>query len=421
MTRLLILGAALGNLPRIRAARAAGFFVLVADDLPQPHGFAAADLALRVAPDDLDGLAAGLAAAGGVDGIVGSNEVQALAAARLGRRLGLPGAADPAVVAQGLSKLAQRQAWMARAPAWSVPFALLPDPHRAARAVAAIGGYPLVLKPALSQGGSRGVSRVAGPAELVAAHGFAQAGGLPGSAVLAEALLPGPQYSAEAILRGGQARVVAVGRKVKSPEPYCVDLAVHYDAAAARLREPAEAMIGALCAALDFAEGSCHVEFAATPQGLRPIELAMRCGGGLTPDLAGAVGGADPFLAECRRACALASPLPPAGPMRAEACFRFLLFPPGRAVAAEIPPAVRAHPGVLAAEVFLPEDGEIRPLRWTSQRSGLLGVVTPPGGGAVALAEALAAGIRLTYADGRRLPPLPLPLPGPLPEPLSAR
>ena len=178
---------------------------------------------------------------------------------------------------------------------------------------------------------------------------------------------------------------------------------------AAALRGAAETMIASLCAALGFRDGSSHVEFAATAAGLRPIELAMRCGGGLTPQLAGAVGGADPFLAECRRACGLDAPLPPALPLQAEACFRFLLFPPGRAVSAEIPAAVRRHPGVLASEIFLPEDGRILPLQWTSQRSGLLGVVTPPGGGAVALAEELAAQIRLTYADGRCLLPLPCP------------
>ncbi|ONG55263.1 hypothetical protein BKE38_09390 [Pseudoroseomonas deserti] len=314
------------------------------------------------------------------------------------------------VIAQGLSKLAQRTAWAAHATPWAVPFALMPDPADAAPLVARLGGYPIVLKPALSQGGSRGVSRVAGPEGLAAAHDFARAGGLPDSPVLAETRLPGAQFSAEAVLRDGRARVVAIGRKVKSPEPYCVDLAVHYDAAAAALRDEAEAMVVSLCAALGFRDGSSHVEFAATPAGLRPIELAMRCGGGLTPDLAGAVGGADPFLAECRRACGLASPLPPALPPQAEACFRFLLFPPGQAVSVDIPAAVRAHPGVLAAEVFLPGDGTILPLRWTSQRSGLLGVVTPPGGGAVALAEALAAQIRLTYVDGRSLPPLPCPL-----------
>ncbi|WP_207553585.1 hypothetical protein, partial [Teichococcus deserti] len=176
--RLLILGAALGNVPRIRAARAAGFFTVVADDLPQPHGFAVADETLQVAPDDLDGLAAGVAGLGGIDGIVGSTELQALAAARLGRRLGLPGAADPVVIAQGLSKLAQRTAWAAHATPWAVPFALMPDPADAAPLVARLGGYPIVLKPALSQGGSRGVSRVAGPEGLAAAHDFARAGGL---------------------------------------------------------------------------------------------------------------------------------------------------------------------------------------------------------------------------------------------------
>ncbi|EFH13702.1 hypothetical protein HMPREF0731_0078, partial [Pseudoroseomonas cervicalis ATCC 49957] len=54
--RLLILGAGLGLVPRIRAARAAGFHCIVADDLPVPHGFAVADATLRARPDDVAAL-----------------------------------------------------------------------------------------------------------------------------------------------------------------------------------------------------------------------------------------------------------------------------------------------------------------------------------------------------------------------------
>lgn len=410
MPRLLVLGAGLGLVPRIRAARAAGFFCIVADDLPVPHGFVVADAALQVRPDDVAALRKGVAALGGVDAVLGTNEATALAAAQLGRALGLRGAAEPEIVAQGLDKLAQRQAWQRRAPEYHVPHRLLRGPEELPGLAAALGGFPLVLKPQRSTGGSRGVSLVEGEAGLAEAYAFAATSGLPGSAVLAEAALPGPQFSCETLLRDGVAHCVAVGRKVKSPPPARVDLAVVYDRDADQWRAEAARMVGALCAALGFRDGATHTEFAATPAGLRPIELAMRCGGGLTPDLAGRVGGVDPFLAEARRACSLPETLPPpAAPIAAEACFRFLLFPPGQALRAEIPEGLRQEQGVVAAEIFLAGDGRIAPLRWTSQRSGWIGLAQPPEAspGVVARSEALAARLRLHYADGSAHPPLP--------------
>lgn len=410
--RLLILGAGLGLVPRIRAARAAGFHCIVADDLPVPHGFAVADATLRARPDDVAALRAGLRRLGGADAVLGTNEATALAAAWLGQALGLPGAAEPGIVAQGLDKLAQRRAWQRHAPAYHVPHRLLRGPQDLPGLAAALGGFPLVLKPRRSAGGSRGVSLVEGPAALEAAYAFAAASGLPGSPVLAEAALPGPQFSCETLLRDGVAHCVAVGRKVKSAPPARVDLAVVYDRAAEAFRAEAARMVGALCAALGFRDGSTHTEFAATPEGLKPIELAMRCGGGLTPDLAGHVGGVDPFLAEARRACGLTEALPPPdAPPQAEGCFRFLLFPPGRALRAEIPDAVRHDPAVLSAEVFLPMDGVIAPLRSTTQRSGWIALAQPPGTqpGVLARADALAARIRLHDADGKAHPPLPCP------------
>ena len=65
-------------------------------------------------------------------------------------------------------------------------------------------------------------------AQNAAAFAFAHAHGLPGSVVVVERALSGPQYSAELMVLDGKTRVLAIGRKIKSEAPYCVDLAIVY-------------------------------------------------------------------------------------------------------------------------------------------------------------------------------------------------
>ena len=168
------------------------------------------------------------------------------------------------VIAKTKSKLAQRRAW-ARDRALCVSFTTVEALEDMDPAIDAVGGFPVIVKPDRSLGGSRGVSLVANAADNATAFAFARAHSLPGSAIVVESALSGPQYSAELMVRDGRTRVLAIGRKVKSAAPYCVDLAIVYPGVTD------EAAIGAIedmCARatslLGITRGPGHIEFALT-------------------------------------------------------------------------------------------------------------------------------------------------------------
>jgi biotin carboxylase len=344
-----------------------------------------------------------------VDGIVGINETAMMSATILQAELGLPGLSHD-VIRRTTSKLAQRQAW-AEDPLLSIPFEIVQSAEELAEAVRRIGGYPVIVKPDLSQGGSRGVSLAASDTEAQAAFAFAQAHGLAGSQVVVERALKGPQFSAELATRDGVTRVLAIGRKIKSPAPYRVDLAISYPGVTAEADISAiERMAGAACARLGITRGPGHIEFALTAEGPRPIELGARCGGSLTADLAAHVSGYHPMVEAGKLACDLPTDGWPAIARRG-AVLMFLAYPPGPARALHMPDSVTGDPFVLDADARLPDGGIIQPVQWTSQRVGYLGVVGEDGPATLNHAFSLAAQVRVENDRGEFYRPITLEAP----------
>lgn len=387
----------------IKALRAAGFQVAVAEKLPRQYAFEVADRGFEVAATDLAGLRAAIRDWGGVDGIIGINEAAMLSAAVLQAELGLPGL-PVEVIRRTTSKLAQRQAWNAD-PLLDVPCEIVASEDEAKAAAARIG-YPVIVKPDLSQGGSRGVSLARDAGEIADAFDFARTHGLEGSQVLVERGLDGPQFSAELVTREGVTRVLAIGRKIKSAAPYRVDLAISYPGVTQEAEIAAiERMAGAACARLGITRGPGHIEFAVTGQVPRPIELGARCGGSLTADLAAHVSGYHPMVEAAKLACGLATDgWRDIG--RRGAVLMFLAYPPGKAKMLELPESVTRDPAVLDADARLPDSGVIQPVQWTSQRVGYLGVVGDTGPATLQHALDLAAQIRMQGDGGQFHVPL---------------
>lgn len=405
--RVLVLGGNRGMVAAVQSVRRAGFWCAVADDLPFPYAFDAADAGVRCGVGDVDGLERAIDELGGVDGVVATNEAGVMSVAALAERRGLRGL-PRAVAARIASKLGQREAANSRCPQWAVPFEIVGSAVDVVRVGEAIG-WPLVLKPDLSGGGSRGVSVVADAGDAARGYAFAaEAAG--GSAVLAERALDGPQFSAEVLIAEGRTEVVAIGRKRKSREPYRVDLAVIYPSGLTPDEYGAAvSMIRDVTAALELHDTAAHIEFAMTAQGPRPIETGARVGGGFTSVLVAASTGCDPLVQCCRIACGLTvewpAPVDHSRP-RGGAVYRFMSYPPGRAVSCTIPDAVAGDPHVLDVSMFLPAGGEIRPLQWTSQRVGMMAVTGPDAASALARADTLAQRVTLTYEDGAVRGPL---------------
>jgi biotin carboxylase len=315
--------------------------------------------------------------------------------------IGLPGD----VIAKTASKLAQRRAW-ARDRMLCVSFTTVEAVEDMAAAIEAVGGLPVVVKPDRSLGGSRGVSLVANAADNGAALAFARAHSLSGSAVVVESALSGPQCSAELMVRDGRTRVLAVGRKVKSEAPYCVDLAITYPGVSDQATIAAvEDMCARATSLLGITQGPCHIEFALTEDGPKPIELAARCGGSLTADLAAHVSGYHPMVEAARLACGMPTD-DWTDVKRRGAVLMFLAFPPCQAQALHFPEAISSDPALLDADARLPDDGVIRPVQWASQRLGYLGVVADDGPAAMARALQLAATVRVETKNGEWLQPL---------------
>jgi phosphoribosylaminoimidazole carboxylase (NCAIR synthetase) len=404
MPTILLIGGNRSTIGSIKALRATGFRVVVAEKLPRQYALAAADIGLEIASGDISGLQDAVGLLGGVDGIIGINETAMASAAELQERFGLIGLSR-SVIAKTASKLAQRSAW-AGDQALFVPFTTVEALEDMARAIDAVGGFPVIVKPDLSLGGARGVSLVASAADNAAAFAFARGHCLPGSAVVVESALSGPQYSAELMVRDGKTRVLAIGRKVKSEAPYCVDLAIVYpgvtdDAAIAAIED----ICGKATSLLGITRGPGHIEFALTEDGPKPIELGARCGGSLTADLAFHVSGYHPMVEAARLACGMPTD-DWSNVKKRGAVLMFLAFPPCRARTLHLPKDLASNPAILDADAWLPDDGIIRPVQWTSQRLGYLGVVADDGPASLALALELAAGVRVETESGEMLQPL---------------
>jgi biotin carboxylase/SAM-dependent methyltransferase len=402
--RLLILGANRYNLAGIQAARAAGFFTLVADRNAAAPGLAAADVPLAVDLVNVEALLDAVRAAGGIDGVITMAEAGVCPAAALAARLGLPSIGSDAA-ANATSKAAMRRLWAGLGHC-SPPYRIVTTEAEALAAADALGRYPLILKPDRSFGGSRGVSRVESRAEVAPAFAFAQAADLERKQVVIEHCMEGTEHSCEVLIWRGETSVLCIGQKVKSAPPYRVDLSVQYPAELSGGQQAEVARMGhQAVSALGLTRGVAHVEFAMTADGPVLFELGARCGGGHTPQIAREVSGVDEFIEACRMACGQEPnafrPLRSGG-----ADYRFLIFPPGQFQEALIPEAVAAHPAVIDVGITLSSGATIEPVRTTADRAGFLVTRAADRREAVSLADELSGAIRVRYADGAERTPL---------------
>jgi biotin carboxylase len=406
--RLLILGANRYNVMGIRAARNAGFTVMVADRNPRAPGLAEADIPLTVDLIDVERLVVSVELAGGVDGCVSMAEAGVRTAAALSRRFGLPSISEEAA-ANATSKARMRQRWAIEGH-WSVPFATVMSAAEVLHAGDSLGRYPLIVKPDRSLGGSRGVRRVDSRDQVSEAFAAAQHAGLDDKCVVIEHCVEGTEYSCEVLIWEGETSLLCVGQKVKSEGPYRVDLSVQYPA---DLSPAEEANVARMCASaiesLGLTQGVAHVEFAKTKSGFVLFELGARCGGGHTPQIAREVSGVDEFVQACRMACGL-SPQQFHRVRRLGADYRFLVFPPGRFRAVTVPESTRNHPAVLDLDLTLTAGDALASIRSTSDRAGFIVTLGSSREDAAGLADRLAQTIRVEYFDREPARPIPLPL-----------
>lgn len=397
--RLLILGGNRFNVQGIRAAKDAGFRTIVADGNPNSPGFDVADQKLNVDLLDLEGLQHAIEQLGGIDGIVSMAEVGVRTAAELCCRLDLPSISRDAAAA-ATSKATMRRRWESLG-AYSPAFRIVNSEDSALDAADQLNHYPLISKPDISFGGSRGVRRIENRAEVLEAFRFSRESGLAGSEVVIERCVKGTEYSAEVLVCDGQVSVLCIGQKVKSPPPYRVDLSVQYPA---EFESGVKEEVGTMCQlavkSLGITQGACHVEFALTPDGLVLFELGARCGGGHTPQIAAHVSGVDEFVECCRMACGLPpSQLHPTASRGAD--YRFLVFPPGVPVSVSVAKNVAECKNILDVGVTITPQKKIEAdeVKTTSDRLGFVVAIADSRAESINFANWASSEIRVHYQD----------------------
>nr|WP_225847256.1 ATP-grasp domain-containing protein [Streptomyces sp. HPF1205] len=293
---------------------AAAYNVVVIDSVsPTPeHAPYVADFEIADPHDEQALLAAGRELAGRHDlaGVMTWNEWVLVPTARLAEQLGLP-SNTPEVMLACRNKATAR-ARFARAGVPSAASMKAASLLEAAMAADAVGGYPVVLKPA-AYAASVGVIHVERPEDLPAAFGFATAGAsqaMESTAVLVEEYLDGPEVSVETVTFAGTTLPVAVTRKSLGALPYFEETG-HAVAAGDPLLAEAGPVAVAAVRALGVEHGVCHVEIRLTSRGPRVVEVNARIGGDLIGHLVDLATGIQLARAAADIACWCAPDLTP--------------------------------------------------------------------------------------------------------------
>jgi biotin carboxylase len=362
---LLVLGGGTYFVRAIEAVRDAGYRTIVVDRDPGAPGLAVADVGRAVDMVDATAVLA-LAREERIDGVMPLNDFGVPAAAHVASALGLRGL-TPRTAELACDKGLMREQWE-RDGLPNPDFRVILSEDEAREACAAIG-LPVVVKPADSGGGGRGVSVVREPGELAWAYDFAKRRARNGRIVV-ERFLEGIELTIESISRDGEVHVLAVSDKVKPPLRTRVATSLTYpaDLAPATLAQ-VHALAAAAVRSLGITDGPSHVEMIVGDAGPVLLELGARGGGGhVFSVIAEAVSGV-PMVAESARV--LAGDEPDLRVRHQRGCV-YLLFSPQLGVIRAIRGVeeVRGLPGVLDLGITRRPGDVLGPLTDSLQRSG---------------------------------------------------
>jgi biotin carboxylase len=219
---IFILGAGVMQLPAIRAAKAMGWRVIVADGNESAEGIPLADRFVHVDLKDREAMAAAVRrcqAEGGVDGVFTAGTDFSSTVAWAAECCGLPGLAYETAL-NATDKVRMRRTFKRR----GVPQPGFVELARGddARAALETLAFPLVVKP-VDNMGARGVRRIDSRDELVssfkAALEFSRSG-----RVIVEEYVSGPEYSLDALVWRGRPTLCGIADRHIFFEPYFVEM-----------------------------------------------------------------------------------------------------------------------------------------------------------------------------------------------------
>ena len=363
--RLLILGGGLWQVEYVRRARQLGLETWVTDWSPSAEARDDADYFEPIDLKDRDATLA-LAERARIDGVLTAADIGVPTAAYVTSRLGLPGA-SPELAELATNKFAMRE----RCTELGIACPRYRLVQSVADGCAAISAesLPVIVKP-VDNCSSRGVRWVDRLSSLAGALDDALAASRSGQA-LVEQFLSGAEGSIEAIVQNGQATVLGISDKTKSPLPDRYDLELRYPGAyAAPVQRELERLAQRIATGFSVRDGILHIEFIVLPDTgeVFLIEFAIRgCGSKVVTHLMPALTGVDVVEVLIRQAFGLRPLVNPRSTLHG--ALHFLMFPPGRVAAVHGVADALALPGVIDAcverkpgeHIHAVHDGRSRP------------------------------------------------------------
>lgn len=320
--------------------------------------------------------------------VVSTAEDGLLPAARVNERHGYGG--NPECVVRRLKDKAEMRRHLAGLGISPVRYRLVHDADELAAFARTVDGL-VIVKP-LDEGGSKGISLVADPAQAATVWRGIEAGGR--RTMLAEEYLTGREVSVEAFSAAGRHTVITVTDKLVGTTFVETGHRVPADLSDADWAA-ATALTTELLNAVGLVEGASHTELMLTAAGPRVVESHNRVGGDRIPDLVHAVYGIDLEKLSVGLPLGLmgwADSVPAAA---GGAAVRFLTPAPGVVTEVTVPPD-GLIPGAAAQVAVRPGD-LIPPLTWSGDRvAGNVFATGATAAEAAHRADALAAMIGIT-------------------------
>ncbi len=372
MSKVLVLGAGVYQVPLIRQALADGHEVCVASWSAADPGMALAHDAWTVDTTDQDTLLR-LATEKGVQAVVTTGtDVAVPSIGHLCDHLGLPGISYETAV-KCSNKIPMQEAFQSHgvrtAAHWRV------DSLEEARQRADEAGYPVIMK-APDSSGSRGVVAANRPEELAAAFEQAMRVSRCGS-VLLETLLQGQEFGGQVIVLDGRVLCCLFHNDTVTPPPISVPIG---HSCPFRMPEDvvrdAQDVCAAAVAALGIRNAVCNADLILTGQGVHMLEMGARIGATGIPEIIRLHAGIDLY----QTALALAFGDMPEVKLNPGPAAAFLVVPSpatGRLVRCEAPPDLLARPGIVSIGFDHRLGAEVRRFRVGPDRIGEILVTAP--------------------------------------------
>ncbi len=275
MKRLMVMGAAIEQVPGIKKAKEMGYEVAVIDYNPKAVGIPLADKYYNVSTIDPEGV---LKAARefGADGFLTlATDLPMRAVAYAGEKLGIPG------ISQHTALLATDKGEMIKAfkakkveSPWYYIINSLEELEDIGKRIM----YPCIMKPT-DNAASRGVALVGDYKGLIENYSYSKEQSHSGQVIIEE-YMKGPEVSVEVLCYKGGAYVLQITDKLTSGAPHFVEIGHNQPSQLSKeTKEKISDVARRAVKALGIEVGPAHVEMIVTDDGPKIVELGARLGG----------------------------------------------------------------------------------------------------------------------------------------------